>query len=223
MFNKKSVEWKRVCFAITLLHSCINERTTYAHCGWNQDYIFGEADYDLCMLHLNSIMSSQDFSMSTLQYLIAECTYGGKMEDEWDMRTLTTFLELICSHLKDDAHAIFDPAEVYHTKRMEDHETLMDYLKELPTEASHNMMRVNGPNHWNKNQARGLDFLKKLRLTQGLDLKSDDSDDEGGGDDAIKEKITKILKITPEEFEFLEDVDGIMMLVLDQELQKYNK
>ena len=40
----------------------------------------GEADYDLSLSHLDSIMKSQDFSMSTLQYLIAECTYGGRQE-----------------------------------------------------------------------------------------------------------------------------------------------
>ena len=74
---------------------------TYDHCGWNQDYIFGEADYDLSLIHLNSILKSKDFktkpkkNLNTLQYLIAECTYGGKMEDEWGMRTLTTFLDRI--------------------------------------------------------------------------------------------------------------------------------
>ena len=82
-----------------MFHASINERTTYNHCGWNQEYTFGEANYDLSLLHLNSIMQSKDFSISTLQYLIAECTYGGTMEDEWDMRTLTTFLERICGQL----------------------------------------------------------------------------------------------------------------------------
>ena len=100
-FNSKEDVWKKINYAITLFHSCINERMTYDHCGWNQDYIFGEADYDLSLIHLNSILKSKDFktkpkkNLNTLQYLIAECTYGGKMEDEWDMRTLTTFLDRI--------------------------------------------------------------------------------------------------------------------------------
>ena len=102
-FNKQPLTWKKVCFAISMFHACINERTNYDHCGWNQEYTFGEADYDLSLSHLNSIMKSQDFSMSTLQYLIAECTYGGRMEDEWDMRTLTTFLEHICGNMNIDA------------------------------------------------------------------------------------------------------------------------
>ena len=66
-----------------------------------QDYIFGEADYDLCMLHVKATMDkieddgkdgSSDLSLGTLRYLVFSCTYGGRMEDEFDIRTLETFL-----------------------------------------------------------------------------------------------------------------------------------
>ena len=69
---------------------------------------------------------------------------------------------------------MFDPDGVYHTRLMEDHETLMDYLNdELPVETSYKMMGVNRSNHWNRNQSRGVDFLHKLRMTQvNKDIKS---------------------------------------------------
>ena len=66
-----------------------------------QDYIFGEADYDLCMLHVKATMDktvedgsneSSMASLGTLRYLVFSCTYGGRMEDEFDIRTLETFL-----------------------------------------------------------------------------------------------------------------------------------
>ena len=84
------------------------------------------------MLHLNSIMQATkaeggEFTMSTLQYLIAECTYGGRMEDEWDMRTLTTFLELICSKVK---FAIFWPigdTDIYRLFWKSDWATMHNY------------------------------------------------------------------------------------------------
>ena len=66
-----------------------------------QDYIFGEADYDLCMLHVKATMDRADdgdssdpsiSSLGTLRYLVYSCTYGGRMEDEFDIRTLETFL-----------------------------------------------------------------------------------------------------------------------------------
>ena len=158
--------------------------------------------------------------MSTLQYLIAECTYGGRMEDEWDMRTLTTYLESICSNMDINGDTDFDPDKIYHTRNLKDHETMMEYLNELPTDTSRHVMGVNDPNHWNKNVNKGLDFLRKVRLTQGLDLNAAGDED---GDDPIRDKIVKILEMTPDEFELNDNLENIMMLVLDQELQKYNE
>ena len=103
------------------------------------------------------------------------------MEDEWDMRTLTTFLEHICGKMDIEADTIFDQEEIYHTKSLKDHETMMEYLNELPTDTAHNVLGVNVPNHWNKDENKGLAFLKKLRQTQGLDLKGDCDEGDGEG------------------------------------------
>lgn len=32
-------------------------------------------------------------SLGTLRYLVYSCTYGGRMEDEFDIRNLETFLD----------------------------------------------------------------------------------------------------------------------------------
>ena len=84
--------------AVSLFHAAINERTEYTHCGWNQDYNFGETDYELCVSHAHKIMehaaasSGEEgggtLSLSCLRYMVSDCTYGGRMEDEWDIRTL---------------------------------------------------------------------------------------------------------------------------------------
>jgi hypothetical protein len=50
----------------------------------------------------------------------------------------------------------------------------MDYLYEIPTETSHNLMRTAEANHWNTCETKGIEFVGKLRLTQGLDFKNDD-------------------------------------------------
>ena len=112
------------------------------------------------------------------------------MEDEWDMRTLTTFLERIFSKLNIDGDSIFDDNGIYHTKNMQDHETLMEYLNVLPNETDNTLIGSNLGNHWNKNEEDGNIFLTKIRQTQGLDLKSADDDEE----ENIREKILGILK-----------------------------
>ena len=98
----------------------------------------------------------------------------------------------------------------------------MDYLNDaIPTETTHSLMRVSQANHWNKNTVKALDLVRKLRLTQGLDIKEEDELEEGEGDE-IRKKILKIIEQVPEEFELEDDIEEIMKLVLDQELQKYN-
>jgi hypothetical protein len=66
----------------------------------------------------------------------------------------------------------FDSEEIYHTKSLDDHETVMDYLNSaVPTETTHNLMRVSEANHWNKNMVKGifeLNFLFcLLRILRG--------------------------------------------------------
>ena len=50
------------------------------------------------MLHVKATMDKSEeegneiLSLGTLRYLVFSCTYGGRMEDEFDIRTLETFL-----------------------------------------------------------------------------------------------------------------------------------
>ena len=97
-FNKESSTYQKICFAIALFHSSVNERRGYTMCGWNQDYIFAETNFDLGLKQLGLISEEKRGSvdMRTLHYLLTNCTYGGCMEDELDRRTLSAFLEVVC-------------------------------------------------------------------------------------------------------------------------------
>ena len=60
-------------------------------------------------------------------------------------------------------NAAFDPEEIYHTKTLEDHEGLMEYLNSVvPTETTHNLMRVSEANHWNKNTIKGDQYSSSI-------------------------------------------------------------
>ena len=60
-FNKFSPAFKKLSLAVSLFHAAINERTEYTHCGWNQEYNFGETDYELCIRCANPL-SNVSFS-----------------------------------------------------------------------------------------------------------------------------------------------------------------
>ena len=224
-FNSFKKFHKKTAFAISLFHAAINERATYTHCGWNQDYNFGEADYDLCMSHLEKTVQGLpdgSVSLSCLRYLVSDCTYGGRMEDEWDIRALQTFLEIIAHDdvTNPDATFTFDPENIYNTENLEDHNTMIDCVRQkLPAETTHSLLRVSESNHWSKNRSFGLEFMRKIRQTREGHF--EDLEEEAD-DPSIRERLIKIMEQVPQEFELEEDLEEILQLVLDQELQKYN-
>ena len=50
---------------------------------------------------------------------MSDCIYGGRMEDEWDIRLLETFLNQICPDdvIEDNADFTFDKNGAYHFKK----------------------------------------------------------------------------------------------------------
>nr|XP_040564670.1 dynein heavy chain 7, axonemal-like [Lepeophtheirus salmonis] len=235
VFDNSSITYKKLVFILAIIHAALNERRIYSQCGWNGNYIFGEQDVELCKFHLESVYqsSTEEISgsaLSTLQYLISACSYGGRMEDEWDQRTLDTFIHSI---LQIDILQLIndlDISGIYHLKDLSDFKTTESYIMNLPTETNHNILRMGEATHYLKNVLEGETFLHKLRLTQREEAKIPESNKkmEDKEDEFIKmrQTMSKILNLLPEEFETTENnsfsEDKILNIVLDQELQKYN-
>ena len=231
-----------MCFAIGLFHAVINARRSYPQCGWNQDYIFGEGDIRHAFRQLESVCdaASEFPDMGTLIYLLSKCTYGGRMEDELDTRTLETYLEAVCAAAaseKDGGGSLMLNSSIgIGQVPVESHEEMMRFISKLPSDASHLIMAMSEANHIQKNEMEGKRLLEKLGTLKGLKLEGDAShaeegDDEGedGSADAfdseeagLRKKITALMDDIPDAFELAEQETEILKLVLDQELQKYN-
>lgn len=224
-----------MCFAIGLFHATINSRRCYPQCGWNQDYIFGEGDIHHAFRQLESVCdaTSEFPDMGTLIYLLSKCTYGGRMEDELDTRTLETYLESICAAAASEndgggGSLMLNSTTSIGQVPVESHEELMRFISKLPSEASHLMMAMSEANHIEKNEMEGKRLLEKLGTLKGLKLEGDASDAEDGDDEDedgeadLRKKITVLTDEIPDAFELAEQETEILKLVLDQELQKYN-
>ena len=231
-----------MCFSIGLFHAAINSRRSYPQCGWNQDYIFGQGDIHHAFRQLESVCdtSSESPDMGTLIYLLSKCTYGGRMEDELDTRTLETYLEAVCAAAaseKDGSGSLMLNSSIgIGQVPVESHEEMMRFISKLPSDASHLIMAMSEANHIQKNEMEGKRLLEKLGTLKGLKLEGDAShaeegDDEGedGSADAfdseeagLRKKITALMDDIPDAFELAEQETEILKLVLDQELQKYN-
>ena len=230
-----------MCFAIGLFHAAINSRRSYPQCGWNQDYIFGEGDIHHAFRQLESVCdvaASESPDMGTLIYLLSKCTYGGRMEDELDTRTLETYLEAVFDAAASEegggggSSLMLDSSTGIGQVPVESHEKLMRFISKLPSDASHLIMAMSEANHIEKSEMEGRRLLEKFGRLKGLRLEGDASHAEDGdgededtfdGEEAdLRKKITALMDEIPDAFELAEQETEILKLVLDQELQKYN-
>ena len=63
------------------------------HAGWCIKYEYNTADLTACILFLEGHLYAGPISWSTLQYMVSEVQYGGKITDSVDRRMFNTYAE----------------------------------------------------------------------------------------------------------------------------------
>jgi dynein heavy chain, axonemal len=83
--------WRQLIFAMCFLHSSVQERRKFGSLGWNVPYEFNANDLNASLSFIEKHLISSTLSWSTIQYMISQVQYGGKVTDECDRRLLDTF------------------------------------------------------------------------------------------------------------------------------------
>merc|ERR1712038_794468 len=84
-------EWRDLVFCLCFLHSVVQERRKFGSIGWNIPYEFNASDLDASLMFLEKHLFGQEMSWPTVQYMICEAQYGGRITDDFDRRLFNTY------------------------------------------------------------------------------------------------------------------------------------
>ena len=86
-------KWRTLSFSQAFLHSVVQERRKFGPIGWCVPYEYNASDLEACLnfieKHLTSTITvGQPLSWITIQYMVAEVQYGGRITDDLDRELL---------------------------------------------------------------------------------------------------------------------------------------
>jgi len=90
------VKWRNLVFVQCFLHSVVQERRKFGPIGWCVPYEYNNSDLEACLLFLEkhvvvTILAHQPVSWTTVQYMVAEVQYGGRITDDLDRELFATY------------------------------------------------------------------------------------------------------------------------------------
>ncbi|CAK85038.1 unnamed protein product (macronuclear) [Paramecium tetraurelia] len=132
----KQDEYKKLLFSLAFFHAVILERRKFGPIGWNIPYEWMNSDFETCQLQLKMYLDEQpEVPYQTLNYIISEINYGGRVTDDKDVRLITDLLkQYFCPAILNDPNYIFSSSGVYHPPQIVDLQSVIQYISSLPLE-----------------------------------------------------------------------------------------
>ncbi|XP_074602445.1 dynein heavy chain, cytoplasmic isoform X2 [Brevipalpus obovatus] len=100
--SKVPNERSRLYFLLSWFHAIVQERLRYSPLGWSKKYEFNESDLRVASDTLDTWIDSvalnrtnippEKVPWDAIRTLLGQCIYGGKIDNDFDQRLLTSFL-----------------------------------------------------------------------------------------------------------------------------------
>ncbi len=228
--------WRQLVFAMCFQHSAVQERRKFGPLGWSIAYEYNNGDLSACLLYLEKHIYNGPISWPTVQYIISDCQYGGKITDNMDRRCFGTYTSQWISARVLQPTFKYNPEHpvgkipgnyLYTIPDINDLEGFRKHISSFP--------EIDSPEIYGLHPNADLTFRVKevTALLNTLSETQPKSSGGGGGksmDEVVKEKAAELLLQVPADYieeEFVVKIrkldggaDNPLNIFLFQELQR---
>jgi dynein heavy chain len=129
----QGVRFKKLLFGVCFFNAIIHERKKFGPLGWNIMYDWSNSDLEVSITLLkNILLETKQIPWDALLYLTGEITFGGRVTDDWDRRTLKSILsKYYTPEILDDSYR-FSPSGIYFAPADGDLTSFRTYIDSLP-------------------------------------------------------------------------------------------
>jgi dynein heavy chain len=195
-------EWRQLVFTICFLHSTVQERRKFGAIGWCIPYEFNGGDLEATLLFTEKhfFAAGNNLSWQTIQYMLCEVQYGGRITDDWDRILFNNFGDLwMTPHLLDEDFSFFEGHSFnYH---IPDYESAEGYLEHIADYPSHDSPEIFGL-HTNADLTYGTSEANRILQTINDTQPAVVGGTDGGKtkEEIVSEKCAELLEKTPESY-----------------------
>ena len=90
----ETAQWRQLVWVLCFTHSIVQERRKFGSLGWCIPYEYNQGDLESCLMFLEKHLYSGALSWPTLQYIVSEAQYGGKITDDMDRVLFKAYADL---------------------------------------------------------------------------------------------------------------------------------
>ena len=131
----ESSVWRALLYTLCFTHCTVQERRKFGPLGWCIPYEFNDGDLNASIAFLEKHLEFASLSWSTLQFMIGEVQYGGRITDDMDRRLFNGYVEAWFSASTLSATYSFNPDRPINRSsenfqyRIHDYTDVGDYLR----------------------------------------------------------------------------------------------
>ena len=185
----KPAVFKKLAFAAAFFNALILERRKFGAVGWNIPYEWMNSDLKASMTQVRMYVEEQDdVPWETLNVQMADITYGGRVTDVWDKRTISSILRkyLVPDLLSDDFH--FTDDKLYFAPAESDIDGVIEYIRNLPLDDAPTVFGLHA------NASITLQQKESKTLIETVVTCGGGGGGGGGGDDSSDSKVLEVAK-----------------------------